>query len=101
MRLREITLIFKREVEVYRRVLRDSRTPRSARWLLGCAVGYLAMPFDVIPDFIPFLGQIDDLVIVPLLVYLATRRIPPEVMAEHRAVVSGGVATTSSNRKGS
>ena len=92
MRLREITRRFKQELAVYRRVLRDSRTPKSARWLLGCAVGYLAMPFDLIPDFIPVLGQVDDLVIIPLLVYLAVRRIPPDVVAEHRAAVSAGFA---------
>jgi uncharacterized membrane protein YkvA (DUF1232 family) len=85
MRIREITRKFKQELGVYRRVLRDPRTPKSARWLLGCAVGYLAMPFDLIPDFIPVLGQVDDLVIIPLLVYLAVRRIPPEIVAEHRA----------------
>ena len=87
LRLREISRRFKDELEVYRRVLSDARTPRSARWLLGCAVGYLAMPFDLIPDFIPVLGQLDDLVIIPLLVWLAVRRIPANVIAEHRAAV--------------
>jgi uncharacterized membrane protein YkvA (DUF1232 family) len=87
MRLREITVRFKEELDVYRRVLRDPRTPRSARSLLACAIGYLAMPFDLIPDFVPVLGQLDDIVIIPLLVYLAVRRIPPEILAQHRAAV--------------
>lgn len=87
MDLRSIAQRFKNEVEVYRRVWRDPRTPRVSRWLLGCAIGYLAMPFDLIPDFIPVLGQLDDIVIVPLLVYLAVRWVPPGVIAEHRAAI--------------
>lgn len=77
----------RREVEVYRRVLRDPRTPVSAKIVLGLAVGYLMMPFDLIPDFIPVLGQLDDVLIVPGLVILALKLLPPELLDEHRAAV--------------
>jgi uncharacterized membrane protein YkvA (DUF1232 family) len=76
---------FKRELAVYRCVLADPRTPLAARLLLGAAVGYALLPFDLIPDFLPVIGQLDDLVIVPGLVWLALRLIPPDVVAACRA----------------
>jgi|SRR6516225_3826133 uncharacterized membrane protein YkvA (DUF1232 family) len=85
---KELARSFKRELTVYRRVLADSRTPVAAKVLLGLAVGYLCMPFDLIPDFIPVLGHLDDAVIVPALVYAALRFIPSELVAEHREQIS-------------
>ena len=81
---KKLARAFKRELSVYRRVLADDRTPRSSKIFLGLAVGYLCMPLDVIPDFIPIIGHLDDVVIVPGLVYLALRFIPSELIAEHR-----------------
>ena len=83
-RLREVGRQAKREIDVYRRVLSHPRTPRLARWCLAGAVAYLLNPFDLIPDFVPVLGQLDDLVIVPALVIIAQRLIPADVWAECR-----------------
>jgi uncharacterized membrane protein YkvA (DUF1232 family) len=74
----------KRELALYQRVLKDSRTPRLAKIFLGLAIGYLLLPFDLIPDFIPVLGQLDDILIVPGLFYLALRLIPRDLIEEHR-----------------
>ena len=85
---KDLARAFKRELAVYRRVLADQRTPLSAKIFLGLAVGYLCMPFDLIPDFIPVLGHLDDVVIVPALVYVALRFVPRELVAEHRTHVT-------------
>lgn len=78
----------RREVRVWFLVLKDPRTPQVSKWLLGTALAYLASPVDLVPDFIPVLGQLDDLVIVPGLVWLATRFIPRGVVAECREKAS-------------
>ena len=63
---------------------RDPRTPWYARIYAAVVVGYAFSPIDLIPDFIPVLGYLDDLVLVPLGIWLALKLIPPEVMAESR-----------------
>ncbi len=83
-KLKSISKELKREIKMYRLVLEDRHTPRFAKFLLGLAVGYLLLPFDLIPDFIPVLGQLDDLIIVPCLVILALKMIPKEVIEDCR-----------------
>ena len=77
----------KSEIQVYQRALSHPRTPKLAKWLLGLALVYLISPIDIIPDFIPFAGQLDDLVIIPVIVWLALRLIPKDVLAECRQYV--------------
>jgi uncharacterized membrane protein YkvA (DUF1232 family) len=64
---------------------RDPRVPWYARAVAVCVVGYAFSPIDLIPDPIPILGYLDDLVLVPLGIALAIRLIPPGVLAECRA----------------
>jgi uncharacterized membrane protein YkvA (DUF1232 family) len=63
---------------------RDPRVPWYARLLAAVVVGYAFCPIDLIPDFVPVLGYLDDLLLVPLGIWLALKLIPPEVMAEAR-----------------
>jgi uncharacterized membrane protein YkvA (DUF1232 family) len=64
---------------------RDPRVPWYAKALAVAVAAYALSPIDLIPDFIPVLGYLDDLIIVPLGIALVVRMIPPHVMAEHRA----------------
>ena len=66
---------------------RDPRVPWLAKAVAGLTVAYALSPIDLIPDFIPVLGHLDDLVLVPLGLALAIRLVPPEILAEHRARV--------------
>jgi uncharacterized membrane protein YkvA (DUF1232 family) len=86
-RLKVLGLEIKREIAVYQKVLKDSRTPKMARVLLGLAVGYLLLPFDIVPDFIPVIGHLDDMIIVPALVLIALKMIPKEVIEDCRKSV--------------
>jgi len=72
------------EVPLVLRALRDPRTPWLARLLGLATLAYALSPIDLIPDFIPVLGQLDDLIVVPLGVALVIRMIPREVMDEAR-----------------
>ena len=72
--------------------LRDPRVPWYGRLLAACVVGYAFSPIDLIPDFVPVLGYLDDLVIVPLGIALALKLIPSDVMAEGRAKAQAAMA---------
>jgi len=63
----------------------DTRTPRRAKILLLFLLAYAASPIDLIPDFIPVLGLLDELVLLPLGVWVVVRMIPPDVMEAARA----------------
>jgi uncharacterized membrane protein YkvA (DUF1232 family) len=75
----------KRDVVALWLAARDPRTPMVAKVVAGLTAAYALSPIDLIPDFIPVLGYLDDLLIVPAGIWLALRLIPPALMAELRA----------------
>jgi uncharacterized membrane protein YkvA (DUF1232 family) len=83
--VKQITAGLRRNLNVYRSLLSHPRCPWTAKVLLGLAVAYALSPIDIIPDFIPVLGHLDDAVILPVVLLLALRFIPKDLMEEVRA----------------
>lgn len=80
---KRIKINIKKSISLAKALKEDKRVPRISKILLAIAIGYSLMPFDLIPDFIPVIGQIDDLIIIPLLIFLAVRLIPKKVFSEN------------------
>jgi uncharacterized membrane protein YkvA (DUF1232 family) len=70
-------------IVLFRRLLGDDRVPRSRKLLLYAVIGYLAFPIDLVPDFIPVAGQLDDAIIVALALRSVLRGAGPAVLREH------------------
>ena len=83
-RLRDWAYRVKRDVVALYLATRDPRVPWHAKAVAACVAAYALSPIDLIPDFIPVLGYLDDLIILPLGIMLAVRLVPAELMAEFR-----------------
>lgn len=83
-RLKRWARRFENEVHALYLACGDPRVPWYARVLAVCVVGYALSPIDLIPDLIPVLGYLDDLILIPLGLALAIRLIPDEVLEEYR-----------------
>ena len=66
------------------KLFQHPETPRAAKWAAIAVLAYALSPIDLIPDFIPILGYLDDLLIVPAGLWLALRWVPPALLAEYR-----------------
>lgn len=85
-KLKDWARALKRDVHAIYLASRDPRVPWYAKALAVMVAGYALSPIDLIPDFIPVLGYLDDIILVPLGIVLVLKLIPPQVMAEHRAL---------------
>src|SRR5918999_619753 len=83
-KLKAIAARLKRELFALHLAARDPRTPWYAKVLVAGVVAYALSPIDLIPDPIPILGYLDDLLLLPLGIYLALKMIPEPVLAECR-----------------
>jgi uncharacterized membrane protein YkvA (DUF1232 family) len=84
VRLRQLAQSLKQQTMVLYLAYRDPRTPWYAKVFAALVVAYALSPIDLIPDFIPFFGYLDDLLIIPLGIYLAIKLIPQEVIDKAR-----------------
>ena len=92
-KLKRIAARLKAEFVFYQRLQKHPQTPKFAKALLWLAIGYVLMPFDLIPDFLPVIGQLDELVIVPLLLYWALKLTPADIVEACRDTKSGSMLT--------
>ena len=83
-RMRQWARTLRRDVLALYLAARDPRVPWYAKAVAACVAVYALSPIDLIPDFIPILGYLDDLVIVPLGIWVAIHLIPPSLLQEHR-----------------
>jgi uncharacterized membrane protein YkvA (DUF1232 family) len=84
-RIKDWARAIKRDIHALWLAARDPRTPWYAKAVALAVAAYALSPIDLIPDFIPVLGYLDDAILLPLGIMLAVRMVPPDVMAEHRA----------------
>ena len=87
-KLKQIGARLKAEFNFYQRLQKHPQTPKLAKALLWLAIGYVLMPFDLIPDFLPIIGQLDEVVIIPLLLYGALKLTPDAIVVECRAEIA-------------
>jgi len=97
-RLRDWARAITRDVHAVYLASRDPRVPWYVKALGVCIAAYALSPIDLIPDFIPVLGYLDDAILLPLGILLVVRLIPPDVMAEHRAAAAAAAERPASTR---
>lgn len=91
MKFRRVLILLRQEFRLYIRLFRDRRTPMISKILMILTLVYLISPIDIIPDFIPFAGWVDEIIIIPLLFYIATLFIPKDVIEENRQIAKKGL----------
>src|SRR3712207_9302772 len=87
-RIKKWAHAIRRDVHALWLAARDPRTPWYAKAFALAIAAYALSPIDLIPDFIPVIGYLDEVILLPLAIMLAVRLVPPDLMAEHRAAAA-------------
>lgn len=80
--LREVAMFLPNFVILLKRLVTDPRVPRKSKLVLGATLVYVVSPIDVVPDFVPGLGQLDDVIVVLLALHSILNRVDEEVVVE-------------------
>lgn len=80
---KELATLIPNLVLLFKDLVKDERVPRNSKWLLGGAVLWLVSPIDLLPEFLPVLGPLDDAVVAALVLRHLVKRAGPEVVREH------------------
>ena len=100
-RFRALKALIVWHLRYYKMIARDPRTPCAPKILLWAAVIYAVSPIGLVPDVIPIIGYLDDVIIVPILIIIAVRRVPPEVIIDcrlHMGLRRGAVSLNAPER---
>lgn len=89
MNLKENAKKIKKDIPALFLALKDKETPKFAKILAGITVAYALSPIDLIPDFIPVLGYLDDVILLPVLVALTIKFIPKDIIEKKREEAEG------------
>ncbi len=90
--IKNLAARLQREIRALYFAGRDPRTPRHAKIVIALVVAWALSPIDLIPDFIPVLGYLDDLIVLPLGIWLVIRLTPPEIFQAARAQAAASEA---------
>ena len=90
--LRDLVRLVPDVLRLLRRLVADDEVPRGVRWRLVALIAYLAMPIDLVPDFVPVIGYADDAVVVALALRSVVRRAGPDALERHWSGTEQGLA---------
>ena len=97
--MKKSTTLLKNKAYALYLASRDNRTPVLAKIMIGLVIAYALSPIDLIPDFIPVIGYLDDIIILPIGIWLAIRLIPHDLWLEYQAIATKRITELPFNQK--
>lgn len=97
--MKKSTTLLKNKAYALYLASRDNRTPILAKIIIGLVIAYALSPIDLIPDFIPVIGYLDDLILLPMGIWLAIRLIPQDLWLEYQNIATKQITELPFNKK--